>query len=244
MARIDDAVRRILRVKWELGLFTQPFGDETLLATVGSAAHRRVAREAVRKSLVLLKNEGGVLPLAPATPHILVAGGAADDLGVQCGGWTIEWQGGRGSITTGTTLLAALRQEAPKSSLIDYQPEGQFAEAVHAPVALVVLGEAPYAEGEGDRADLSLSADAIALVERVRRHCERLVVLLYSGRPLLINPILPLCDALVAAWLPGTEGAGVVDLLFGVAPFTGTLAYTWPQGAEQDPLFPRGYGLR
>lgn len=243
MARIDDAVRRILRVKWELGLFTQPFGDETLLSTVGSAAHRQVAREAVRKSLVLLKNEGGVLPLAPTVPHILVAGGAADDLGVQCGGWTIEWQGGRGSITTGTTLLAALRQEAPNGSLIDYQPEGQFAEGVHAPVALVVLGEAPYAEGEGDRADLSLSTDDIALVERVRGHCERLVVLLYSGRPLLIDPILPLCDALVAAWLPGTEGAGVVDLLFGAAPFTGTLPYTWPQGAEPNPLFPRGYGL-
>ena len=251
MARIDDAVRRILRVKWELGLFTQPFGDETLLATVGSAVHRQVAREAVRKSLVLLKNEGRALPLASTIPHILVAGGAADDLGVQCGGWTIEWQGGHGPITTGTTLLAALRQEVPSSTLIDYQPEGQFAEGVYAPAALLVLGEAPYAEGEGDRADMSLSADDIALVERVRRHCERLVVLLYTGRPLLINPILPLCDALVAAWLPGTEGAGVVDLLFGVAPFTGTLPYTWPRDinqiprlqAEQNPLFPRGYGL-
>ena len=251
MARIDDAVRRILRVKWELGLFTQPFGDETLLATVGSAVHRQVAREAVRKSLVLLKNEGRALPLASTTPHILVAGGAADDLGVQCGGWTIEWQGGHGPITTGTTLLAALRQEVPSSTLIDYQPEGQFAEGVYAPAALLVLGEAPYAEGEGDRADMSLSADDIALVERVRRHCERLIVLLYTGRPLLINPIMPLCDALVAAWLPGTEGAGVVDLLFGVAPFTGTLPYTWPRDinqiprlqAEQNPLFPRGYGL-
>ena len=251
IARIDDAVRRILRVKWELGLFTQPFGDEALQATVGSEAHRQVAREAVRKSLVLLKNEGGTLPIASTIPHILVAGGAADDLGVQCGGWTIEWQGGHGSITTGTTLLAALRQDAPERTRIDYQPEGQFAEDVYAPVALVVLGEAPYAEGEGDRADLSLSVDDIALVERVRRHCERLVVLLYTGRPVLINPILPLCDALVAAWLPGTEGAGVVDLLFGVAPFTGTLPYTWPRDmdqipqlrAEQHPLFPRGYGL-
>ncbi len=236
LQRIDDAVRRILRVKLELGLFEHPFGDETLLAQVGCAAHRQVAREAVRQSLVLLKNENGALPLLTQA-HLLVAGTAADDIGMQCGGWTIEWQGKSGAITPGTTLLDALKPRAE----ITYRADGQFAE--RAAVGLVVLNEPPYAEGDGDRATLSLSDDDIALVERVRAQCDKLVVVLYSGRPLPLDEIFDQCDALVAAWLPGTEAAGIADGLTGATAFSGKLAYRWPRKDSATPRFPLGYGL-
>lgn len=254
LARINDAVRRILTVKLELGLDERPFGDETLLSLVGSDAHRQVAREAVRRSLVLLKNEGQTLPLARETPVILVAGWAADNIGWQCGGWTIEWMGGDGPITPGTTLLEGVRQSVSAETTVHYQPTGVFDDLENiADVGLVVLSEPPYAEGEGDRDDLSLSPEDNALLERVRPRCRRLVAVLYSGRPLLITEQLPLCDAFVAAWLPGTEGNGVSDMLFGAAPFTARLPYTWPRTMaqvgegrhtdEHPPLFPFGYGL-
>ncbi len=250
-SRIDDAVSRILRVKQELGLFEHPFGDEALLAEFGSSAHREVAREAVRKSLVLLKNERSALPLSRAAGRLLVAGVAADDIGLQCGGWTIEWQGKTGSITRGTTLLAALRQTLGSETTIQYSAGGDFAPDERVGTAMVVLSEPPYAEGEGDRNDLSLTAEDLALVERVRRHCDRLVVILYSGRPLLINAVLDAADAIVAAWLPGSEGSGIADVLVGDYPFTGRLSYTWPRSMDQvatgsrteDPLFPLGFGL-
>ncbi len=252
LSRVDDAVRRILRVKYELGLFDEPFGDELLLDEVGGEAHRQIAREAVSRSLVLLKNEAHALPLDRGASSILVAGVAANDIGMQCGGWTIEWQGKCGAVTPGTTLLEALRQHKGLAMSLDYRPDGVFDAGVRADTGIVVLGEVPYAEGEGDRADLSLPAEDIALVERVRPHCERLIVVLYSGRPLLIDAVLPLCNAFIAAWLPGSEGEGVADVLFGAAPFTGRLPYTWPRSMAQalpmqaadDPLFPRGYGLR
>lgn len=251
LTRIDDAVRRILRVKYELGLFEQPFGDEQLLAAVGGPEHRLTARAAVSKSLVLLRNERRTLPLDRAIPQLLLAGPAADDIGAQCGGWTIEWQGGRGAITPGTTLLAALQQGAAPATVITYAPDGVLAPDTHAPVAIVVLAEPPYTEGEGDRADLGLASEDIALVERVRPHCTHLVVVLYSGRPLLIDALLPLCDAVIAAWLPGTEAGGIADVLFGEQPVSGRLPYTWPRDMRQVPLaqmqgeprFPRGYGL-
>jgi beta-glucosidase len=153
-------------------------------------------------------------------------------MGRQCGGWTIEWQGKEGDITPGTTLLQAVRQTVSAATEVLYDADGSFAGGVHAASALVVLSEAPYAEGEGDRMHLALPPEDVALVHRMRARCDRLIVVLYSGRPLLIDDILDQCDALVAAWLPGTEAAGITDVLFGDYPFTGTLPYAWPRAAS------------
>ncbi len=252
LERVDDAVRRILAVKLALGLFEQPFGDEALLEQVGCAAHRAVAREAVRKSLVLLRNEQGCLPLEKTTSVIHVAGEGADDLGMQCGGWTIEWMGGRGAITSGTTILQAIRQAVAPATDVQYSPAGDFGPGAQAPVGIVVVGEAPYAEGAGDRPDLGLSPQDKALVTRMRAGCERLVMVVLSGRPLIIDDVLDDCDAVVAAWLPGTEGQGVADVLFGDYRFSGRLSFAWPrsmgqvpraalEASEDGPLYPRGY---
>ncbi|MBX3080941.1 MAG: glycoside hydrolase family 3 C-terminal domain-containing protein [Anaerolineae bacterium] len=252
LARIDDAVRRILRVKAWVGLFEQPFGRDDLLTSVGSAEHRQLAREAVRKSAVLLKNEG-VLPLAKTLP-LIVAGRGADDIGMQCGGWTISWLGAHGATTIGTSILDGLRQSVPDPALITYDQQGKFAAGVKAPVGIVVVGESPYAEGMGDSNDLHLAAEDKAVIEQTRQHCDKLIVLLISGRPLIINDELAQADAFVALWLPGTEGGGVADVLLGAAPFTGKLSYTWPRRMDQlplktlkqdpdGPLFPFGFGL-
>jgi beta-glucosidase len=235
-----------------LGLFEQPFADESLLRSVGCAAHRAVAREAVRKSLVLLKNDHQALPIARDISLLLVAGQAAADIGLQCGGWTIEWQGQPGPITPGTTLLDAITHTVSESTRLHYAADGNFPPHLGgAEVGLVVLSEPPYAEGEGDRAELHLSEADIALIERLRPRCRKLIVILYSGRPRIITGQLAQCDAFVAAWLPGTEGQGITDVLFGEYPFTGKLPYTWPCSMDQvprptidnDPLFPYGYGL-
>ncbi len=233
MSRIDDAVRRILTVKVRMGLFERPFGDKTLLAQVGSPAHRAVARQAVRESLVLLVNRNAVLPLSPKAPGIVVAGKAADDIGLQCGGWTITWQGAAGPITTGTTILQAIRRAAAGSA-VTYSPTGEVAKGAR--VAVVVIGEAPYAEGKGDRKDLSLNPADVALVGRVKASGRPTVVVLLSGRPMILEPILPHADAIVAAWLPGTEGDGVADVLFGAYNPTGTLSHTWPRSMAQIPI--------
>ncbi|GAB4573364.1 MAG: glycoside hydrolase family 3 N-terminal domain-containing protein [Anaerolineae bacterium] len=254
MARIDDAVRRILAVKIALGLFEQPYGEERLLARVGSAEHRAVAREAVQKSLVLLKNEGDVLPLSKDGQRLLVAGSGADDVGMQCGGWTIEWMGKRGPITAGTSLLQGIRQTVSAGTEVLFSPDGAFELDEMAEVGIVVVGEEPYVEGNGDRPDLTLSAEDQALVRRMRGQCQRLVVIVLSGRPVIITDIVEDCDALVAAWLPGTEGQGVADVLFGDYPFTGKLSFSWPRSMAQiplsalhaspeGPLFPLGHGL-
>jgi beta-glucosidase len=255
MARIEDAARRILTVKSELGLFERPFGDDSLLPLVGSPAHRAVARGAARKSLVLLTNDDGTLPLSKDPPLILVAGLAADDIGLQCGGWTIEWQGEAGDVTPGTTLLNAIKNAVSENTTVRYDAQGEFDEVdAVADVGIVVLSEEPYAEGEGDREDLSLSDADVILLARVRPCCRKLVVILISGRPFIVTKHLPQWDAFVAAWLPGTEGQGVADVLFGDYPFTGKLPYTWPRSMDQiplsalvreggKPLFPFEYGL-
>ncbi len=250
VSRIDDACRRILRVKAALGLFDDPFGDSALLPEVGSRPHRAVAREAVSKSQVLLKNDGDALPLSPLVARLLVAGEAADDIGLQCGGWTIEWQGSRGAITVGTTLLGAVADTASPGTSITYRPDGDFAEDEAGDVGIVVLSEPPYCEGEGDRHDLSLSAQEVGLLRRVRRRCKLLVLVIYSGRPLILGDVLDLCDAIVASWLPGSEAQGIADVLFGIQPFTGRLPYEWPRTMDQvtsraagPPLFPLSYGL-
>jgi beta-glucosidase len=250
ISRIDDAVRRILTVKFTLGLFEHPLADDRSLAAVGSAAHRELGREAVRKSLVLLKNDGRALPVAKDAPRILVGGAAADDIGIQCGGWTIEWQGKTGPITAGTTILEGIRRAAGPATQVEFSADGRLSDAAtRAAVAIAVVGERPYAEGVGDRADLALGADDLTVIQRLRERSERLVVVLITGRPLLIGDVLPLADAVVVAWLPGSEGVGVADVLFGDFPFTGKLPYTWPAAMSQLPqpagaaLFAYGYGL-
>jgi beta-glucosidase len=254
MARIDDAVRRILTVKFNLGLFEKPNSDPALLATVGSDAHRSLARQAVAKSLVLLKNDGKALPLSKENGRVFVGGSGADDIGMQCGGWTIEWQGKSGNITPGTTILAAVKAASGEKTKVVYDSLGEFKdEPGQAEVGIAVVGEPPYAEGVGDRADLSLSPKDQDLIQKMRERSQKLVVIILSGRPVIITDQLPLADAWVAAWLPGTEAQGITDVLFGEVPFTGKLPYTWPRSmdqlpqteinADQQPLFPFGYGL-
>jgi beta-glucosidase len=256
MGRIDDAVTRILRVKYAQGLLKDGAGltiDPKVLQSFGSDKHRAVAREAVRESLVLLKNEERALPLSSAIKRIHVAGRGADDLGMQCGGWTISWQGDLGAVTHGgTTLLAALRQRAGRQTLVTFSEDGSG--AAGASVGVVVIGEAPYAEGMGDRMDLSVSKDDAAVVAKMKAAGMPVVVIVLSGRPLILGAIASQADAIIAAWLPGTEGEGVVDVLFGDAKPQGRLSFTWPRAMSQlplghnkppaaDPLFPFGFGL-
>ena len=233
MARIDDAVGRILTVKFRLGLFERPFGDPSRRAEIGSAPHRAVARQAVRESQVLLVNRGDVLPLRASTSRILVGGKAADDLGLQCGGWTVSWQGASGRPTDGTTVLEAIRKAAPGASVTLMKP-GEAAQA--ADVAVVVIGEAPYAEMKGDRTDLTLDPADVAAVKAAKATGSPVVVVLFSGRPLILEPILQDADAIIAAWLPGSEGDGVADVLFGKYNPTGKLSVTWPRSMAQVPI--------
>jgi beta-glucosidase len=250
--RVDDAVQRILTVKFEMGLFDHPFSNESLLPQVGSEAHRALAREAVSKSLVLLKNDDNTLPLSKETPSIHVAGLGADDIGMQCGGWTIEWQGKTGDITTGTTILEGIQSAVSADTLVDYDPFGHF--EAPADICVAVIGEEPYAEGQGDSDSLSLTIADKRMLRRLPDQCGKIVVVLISGRPLIVTEYVDGWDAFVAAWLPGTEGQGVTDVLFGDYPFTGQLPYTWPRSmdqvplsaleeSEERPLFPFGYGL-
>ena len=256
MSRIDDAVRRILRVKFETGLFERPYANVEQVPNVGSKEHRAVAREAVVKSLVLLKNENKVLPLSTSTPLIYVAGIGANDIGMQSGGWTIEWQGQMGDITPGTTILEAISNTVKPGTTIKYDSAGNFEAGKVADACVAVVGEQPYAEGRGDKADLSLAPADVKMTEDMRDKCQKLVVILLSGRPMVVTDPLKQWDAFVAAWLPGTEGQGVADVLFGDKPFTGQLPYTWPRSNDQlpfdfknlgsgeaGPLFPFGYGL-
>ncbi|MEZ4519430.1 MAG: glycoside hydrolase family 3 protein [Chloroflexota bacterium] len=259
MERIDDAVTRILRAKFALGLFDESNdSDAVSMESVGSAEHRELAREAVRRSLVVLENQEQTLPLKKDAPVILVAGEGADDIGLQSGGWTIEWQGAPGAITNGTTILEGIKATADPDSLVLYNRFGNFdrnlanLDVDPADItAVVVVAEQPYAEGVGDRADLTLPEADVALIEKVATQSGRVVVVLLSGRPLIITEQLPLADAWVAAWLPGSEGDGVAEVLFGEYPFTGKLSYDWPASMQDvplpdtgaDPLFPRGYGL-
>jgi beta-glucosidase len=232
-ARIDDAVRRILTIKFRTGLFEHPFGNPSELANIGSAPHRSVARQAVRESQVLLVNKNDTLPIKAAASRIVVAGKAADDLGLQCGGWTISWQGAPGRPTDGTTVLEAIKKAAPKAT-VTLVKAGETVPA--ADVAVVVIGETPYAEMKGDRADLTLDPADVAAVRAAKKAGLPVVVVLFSGRPLILEPILQDADALIAAWLPGTEGDGIADVLFGKYAPTGKLSVTWPQSMSQVPI--------
>jgi beta-glucosidase len=254
MSRIDDAVTRILRVKFAMGLIDpkrSQIADRKLWKSFGSPEHRAVARQAVQESLVLLKNQGKALPLAKTAARIHVAGKSADDIGNQCGGWTIDWQGRGGDVTTGgTTILTAIRNTA-KGAQVTYSKDGSG--AAGATIGVVVIGETPYAEMRGDRADLALAKEDVDAVKAVKAAGIPVVVVLLSGRPMILSDVLDQSDALVAAWLPGTEGQGVADVLFGDAKFKGKLSFSWPRSVDQlplnvntpqkEPLFKFGYGL-
>jgi beta-glucosidase len=248
--RIDDAVSRILKVKFRMGLFENPFPDESLRDSLGNDYHRKVARQAVRESLVLLKNDKQTLPLSRTTGRILVAGPRANDIGSQCGGWTITWQGEAGPITTGTSILDAVKKVRGEENVV-FSENGSTKEKTD--LAIVVVGETPYAEMKGDNAALNLPGDDIKVIENVRKMKIPYVVLLISGRPLIMNKVIADAPAVVACWLPGTEALGITDVIFGDYDFTGKLSYTWPASIDQEPinfgdedyepLFPYGFGL-
>ncbi|XP_059659713.1 uncharacterized protein LOC132306364 [Cornus florida] len=259
MSRIDDAVRRILRVKFSMGLFENPLADLSLVDQLGSQAHRDLAREAMRKSLVLLKNgknaDNPLLPLPKNTSRILVAGSHANNLGYQCGGWTVAWQGVSGNNhTSGTTILNGISAAVDPSTEVFYSenPGSDFVKSNNFSYAIVVVGESPYAETAGDNLNLTIPDHGLSTISNVCGSVKCVVVLI-SGRPLVVEPYLSSMDALVAAWLPGTEGQGVADALFGDYGFTGKLSRTWFKTVDQlpmnvgddhyDPLFPFGFGL-
>ncbi len=247
MSRIDDAVTRILRVKFAMGLMDpkrSQLADRRLHETFGSDGHRQVARQAVRESLVLLKNQGKTLPLAKTAARIHVAGQNADDIGNQCGGWTIDWQGKSGDVTSGgTTMLSAIRRAVGPKTQVTFSKDGTG--AAGATVGVVVIGERPYAEFDGDRADLKLSPEDAEAVANMKAAGIPVVVVLLSGRPMILGDVLDKADAVVAAWLPGSEGSGITDVLFGDFKPTGKLSFTWPRvvGEKSNAQFAFGYGL-
>lgn len=251
MSHIDDAVRRILTVKFQLGLFERPYADLSLADTVGCASHRAVARQAVRESLVLLKNDG-ILPLEK-NGSVLVAGSRGDDIGAQCGGWSITWQGARGNITPGTSVKGAVENVLGAGNVF-FTPDANLPGG---DVAIVVVGEDPYAEGAGDLGPgnprFYLSDEDQQIIDALEAQVTPMVVVILSGRPLMLEDLLDKTDAVVAAWLPGTEGDGLTDVLFGDHDFVGKLGHSWPRNepsvplnqgdANYDPLFPLGFGL-
>jgi len=265
--RGDDAARRILVAKCEMGLLDGALHlvDRTLTAQVGSAEHRALARRAVAASLVVLKNDNGALPLPKDVPGIALGGKTGDNIGNQCGGWTIMWQGMSGPVVTGgTTVRQALEAVAPGH--VFYALDGSATGNGAATVGIAVIGETPYAEGCGDvppptnqplcinrPSTLSLDAADVKVVQKMKQSGLLTIVVLVTGRPLIIDTILPVADAIVVAWLPGTEGAGITDVLFGDAHPTGHLPHSWPRNMAQipinvgdanyDPQFPYAYGL-
>lgn len=242
--RIDEAVGRILAVKFEMDLFANPYPDPAAAALVGSDEHRAIARRAVQASQVLLKNDDA-LPISPAVRTIAVVGNGASDMGLQAGGWTQSWQGDVGDVIPGTTIAEGIREHAgaevtvtvglPDSGTVD--------------VCVAVVAETPYTEGVGDSTDLALPG--LEVLDSLAGHCGSTILVVMSGRPVMITDALPRADAVVAAWLPGTAGEGVADTLFGDVPFTGKLPYNWPRDMSQVPvategddyLFPVGFGL-
>jgi beta-glucosidase len=268
MARIDDAVSRILAKKFELGLFEHPYTDRTNIDQIGSASHHALARRAAAESQVLLKNRRAALPLRE-NANVYVAGSNADNIGNQAGGWTLTWQGGSTNVIPGTTILDGIRQDT--RGHVTYSQDAS-APIHRSDVGIVVVGETPYSEGFGDVGgplwaydpgdhnvprpvkDMQLSAADKAAVDKVCAQAVKCAVVIVSGRPLILDPAQrDAADAIVASWLPGSEGAGVADDLFGVRPFTGKLPVSWPRSLAQepinkgdanyDPLWPFGYGL-
>ncbi len=256
-ARIDDAVSRILYQKFKAGLFDVSLSNISL-DTVGSKKHRKLARTAVASSAVLLKNENSLLPLPENTDQILVSGSGADNVGRQSGAWTVEWQGVDGNwMPGGTSILQGIRQVASDDTQIDYEIDGNFKlDNKKADVGIAVVSEKPYAEGWGDNANPVIDARDIQAIENLKKSSEKVIVIILSGRPLIISDQILSWDAAVAAWLPGSEGGGVADVLFGRSQFKARLPITWPLDMQQVPtnasggtqngtksLFKRGFGL-
>jgi len=249
--RIDDAVTRILKIKKKIGLFDRPIKDPQNINMVGSKKHRDLARESVRKSMVLLKNKNKLLPIDRSGKKISFVGEHADNIGYQCGGWTITWQGGSGDITPGTSILDAFKATVKDTNDISYSIYGE--NIPDSDIIIAVIGEKPYSEGWGDRKSLDLSDEDKKILKRVKEKNLPYLIILVSGRPLLIEDEIKDCDAFIAVWLPGTEGAGIADVIFGDYPPTGKLSMSWPRSMDQlpinigdkiyNPLFPFGYGL-
>lgn len=278
--RVDDAVRRILSVKVAFGLFDKPRPSQRLWSnheSFGSDQHRGLARSAVRKSLVLLKNEGETLPIKK-NARILVAGKSAHNRGIQCGGFTVAWQGveDNESIVGGCSIWEGIKEIAADATLSEF-PDGRDADPELHDIAIVAIGERPYAEGLGDVRDgdqliveagsqikgtmkvleaygrsielCQLHPEDLVLIESICAKGIPVVTVLLSGRPLVVNRELESSAAFVAAWLPGSEGAGIADVLFGDYDFTGTLSFAWPASGDHltgtyTPLYPVGYGLQ
>lgn len=258
--RIDDAVRRILRQKFRLGLFENPFPDSTLVQKIGSQEHRDIARQAVRESLVLLKNEDNLLPLDVKTAKIVVVGEHANSSGLQSGGWTVNWQGKHENYAGATTILEGIEKQANGKVIYDADASGKHHDA---DVAIIVIGETPYAEFFGDIGHESNEL-TLTLTERHKDYINsyheqgvKTLIVLISGRPMVVTEEIEKSDAFVAAWLPGSEGDGVAEVLFGAYGFTGNLPHSWPKSVEDysdkygpnfwdesvEPLYPLGYGL-
>jgi len=257
--RIDDSVRRILRQKFRIGLFENPFPDATLISKIGIQAHRDVARQAARESLVLLKNENNVLPLKK-NAKIVVVGEFADNSGLQSGGWTVNWQGMTENYAGATTILEGIRKFS-KGEVV-YNKDGSGND--DADIAVIVVGETPYAEFFGDiggvmnKYQLTLTEAHQTLIDTYSAKGIKTVVVLISGRPLVVTKQLEQVDAFVAAWFPGSEGVGIAEVLFGEYDFKGKLPHSWPKSEEDyqgkygpnfwdgsiEPLFPIGFGLR
>jgi len=258
--RIDDAVRRILRQKFRLGLFENPFPEATLISEIGNSKHREKAKQAVRESLVLLKNKNEVLPIKKYVKKVVVVGEHANSSGLQSGGWTINWQGTRENYKGATTILEGVKNMVNGSVVYD---KDATAKHVDADVAIVVVGETPYAEFFGDIDDgegayqLTLSETHQNYIDAYANGTTKLIVVLISGRPLVVSDQIEQSDAFIAGWLPGSEGDGVAEVLFGESNFKGKLPHSWPKSVEDfngkygpnfwddsiTPLFPFGYGL-
>lgn len=261
MARIDDAVKRILRQKYRLGLFKNPFPDASLITKIGSKEHRAVAKQAVRESLVLLKNKESVLPLSKETKKIVVVGEHANNSGLQSGGWTINWQGTYENYKGATTILDGIKKLSKGEVVYDQEASQNHFDA---DIAVIVVGETPYAEFMGDighesnQLQLTLSETHQKYIKTYQEKGIKTVVILVSGRPLVVTNQLEKSDAFVAAWLLGSEGDGVAEVLFGDFNFSGKLPHSWPKSVEDFngkygpnfwdksmvPLFPVGFGLK
>jgi len=261
MFRIDDAVRRILRQKFRLGLFENPFPDNTLVAKIGSKEHRNIAKQAVRESLVLLKNKNAVLPISKETKKIVVVGEHANSSGLQSGGWTLNWQGTNKNYKGATTILSGIKKLAKGTVVYDKDATQNHFDA---DVAIIVVGENPYAEFFGDIGHESNTLQ-LTLTEAHQKYLKtyqekgiKTIVVLVSGRPLVVTNQIQKSDAFIAAWLLGSEGKGVAEVLFGESNFSGKLPHSWPKSVEDfkgkygpnfwddsiKPLYPIGYGLK
>ena len=261
MSRIDDAVKRILRQKFRLGLFENPFPDSTLVSKIGIKKHRNVARQAVRESIVLLKNKNKVLPLDKETKKIVVVGEHANSSGLQSGGWTVNWQGTKENYKGATTILEGIKKHAKGNVVYDKEPTQNHFDA---DIAIIVVGETPYAEFFGDighesnTRKLTLTEEHQNYIKTYSEKGIKTIVVLVSGRPLVVTDQIETSDAFMATWLLGSEGDGVAEIIFGDFNFSGKLPHSWPKSEEDykgkygpnfwdktiQPLYPLGYGLK